>query len=69
MNTQNNQNEQIVVRKSRFPRLFIDLGAENTNRSRSLKAQNNVLTLTKQLQKTFEKIQKMKFLTPKMSKN
>ena len=45
------------------------LGAENTHKSRSLKAQYNVLTLAKQVQNTNGKVQKMKFSTRKMSKN
>ena len=43
-------------------------GAENTTKSMPFKVENNDQTLPKQLQKNFEKVQKMTFLTPKMAK-
>ena len=43
--------------------------AENTPKSGSFKVENNAQTLLKQLQNTFEKVQKMTFWTPKRVKN
>ena len=43
--------------------------AENTPKSGPFKVKNNALTLPKQLQNNFEKVQKMTFSTPKMVKN
>ena len=43
--------------------------AENTPKSGPFKVENNALTLPKQLQKNFEKVQKTTFSTPKMVKN
>ena len=45
------------------------LRAENTPKSGPFKAQNNALTLPKQLQNNFEKVQKTTFSTPKIVKN
>ena len=44
-------------------------GARNTPKSRPFKVENNPQTLPKQLQNSFEKVQKTTFSTPKMVKN
>ncbi|MEO1808803.1 MAG: hypothetical protein AAFU33_28625, partial [Bacteroidota bacterium] len=44
-------------------------GAENTPKSRPFEVENNGQTLPKQLQNSFEKVQKTTFLTPKMAKS
>ena len=43
--------------------------AENLHKGRSFKTENNALTLSKQLQNNFEKVQNTTFSTPKMVKN
>ena len=44
-------------------------GAGNTSKSRPFKVENNPQTLPKQLQNSFEKVQKTTFSTPKIVKN
>ena len=43
-------------------------GAVNTPKSRPFEVENNPRTLPKQLQNSFEKVQKMTFSTPKWSR-
>ena len=63
------QNQHFLTQNLDFWGHLSTLRAENTRKSGPFKVENNALTLPKQLQKNFEKVQKTTFSTPKMVKN
>ena len=60
---------KFLIKNFNFRGHLSTFGAENTPKSRPFKVENNALTLPKQLQNNFEKVQKMTFSNPKMVKN
>ena len=60
---------KILTKNLDFRGHLSTLRAENTPKSGPFKVENNALTLPKQLQNNFEKVQKTTFSTPKMVKN
>ena len=60
---------KILTQNLDFRGHLSNLRAENIPKSGPCKVENNALTLPKQLQNNFEKVQKMTFSTPKMVKN